>query len=72
MNSVLWDCLVSHEVFIPFNFEEAHPAYDEGYYAYSKPATRSRNLYEEGSDSWYEWNAGFEQAYYNYMTSGTA
>lgn len=70
MNSVLWGCLISHEISIPFNFEEAHPAYDEGYYSYKPAGPLATNPHEEDSESYAEWDDGFMQAYHNYMTRG--
>lgn len=67
MNSVLWNALVSaeHSNSIPLNYEEAHPAFNEGFYSFKQQFGRGVNPHEEGTDSWCEWNDGFMTAYQN-------
>lgn len=64
MNPTLWQAVVTHDYSIPLNFEEGHPAYSEGYYAFSTRLLVS-NPHEYDSDSWYEWEDGYLQAYNN-------
>lgn len=70
MNSVVWSAVVSANYTIPFDYQEAHPAYTEGYYSY-KPFSRWTNPYEEETDSWYEYEDGLMQAYHNSLNVGT-
>lgn len=68
MNAIVWDVVTRAEnsptsYSIPFAYQEAHPAFDEGFMDYEQHHGCSVNPYEEATDSWYEWNDGFMTAY---------